>query len=100
MALKDRIMAMEMEAPEAAAYAFELPPGFTAPDEVEEGQPFEVVAKIRLKDGQVVFDAINGMDLTTEAAPEPEEEVEVEETETVEEEEPMGLMDAARQSGY
>lgn len=50
--------------PEAEAeYAFAAPPGFSIPEDVQEGQPFEVVAKIRLSNGQLMFDEINGVKL-------------------------------------
>lgn len=68
--MMDRIMSM----PQAgSAYAFAAPPGFSIPEDVQEGQPFEVVAKIRLDGSQLVFDEINGVKLeaeTEEAEPE------------------------------
>lgn len=88
-----------METPRGASIA--APEGFSAPEEVREGEAFEVVAKIRLRDGQIVFDSINGVEMS-EAEPEPE----VEETEEVEAEEvtetpaELTLNDAARASGY
>ena len=57
----DGIMAMPSE--EMASYAFAAPPNFSTPDDVQEGQPFEVVAKIRLDGGQMVFEEINGLKL-------------------------------------
>lgn len=60
-ALIDGIMAMPSE--EMASYAFAAPPNFSIPDDVQEGQPFEVVAKIRLNGDQMVFEEINGLKL-------------------------------------
>ena len=91
------LLGMDEEEPAAAtaaSYAFAAPPGFTMPDDVQEGDAFDVVAKVRLEGGQLVFDQINGMELGGETT-ETEEVVEQEEPE-----EELDLMSAAKQSGY
>lgn len=65
---------MSMPAEAATEYAFAAPPGFSIPEDVQEGQPFEVVAKIRLNGDQLVFDEINGVQLAAgESTPDEDE---------------------------
>jgi ATP phosphoribosyltransferase regulatory subunit HisZ len=100
MARIDELTGIAPEVAEETAYAFSAPPGFTAPDDVQEGDAFEVVAKVRLQGGQLVFDQINGVALGGDEPEEAEPEVVEEEEITETEDEPMGLMQAARESGY
>lgn len=93
---------MAMESPEeeveSTTVSFSPPPGFKQPDDVRDGEAFEVVAKCKMVDGQVQIESVNGIALGGE----PEEEMEVEEIEeeTAEDDEPMSLMAAARETGY
>lgn len=54
---------MAMPRERSSAYAFAAPPNFSIPDDVQEGQPFEVVAKLRMNGDQLVFQEINGLKL-------------------------------------
>lgn len=87
----------------AVEYAFTAPPGLTMPDDVQEGDSFEVVAKVRMEGGKIYFDQLNGVNLASEEEPMEEEEgeeVEVEEDVEGEESDDAMLMEAVKQSGY
>lgn len=91
------------EADTPAVISFGVPSGFAAPDNVEEGDFFETVARVKIKDGQVILDSINGSKIGPEEE-EMEEESEEEEMEDDEEEpETLGeedtLGNAMKQSG-
>jgi len=78
---------------------FLVPPaGFSAPDEASGGKSFDVVARVKLVNGELQVEAINGQPLSGEVEMEPElveETMEVEEQSTA----PATLKDAMRQSG-
>jgi hypothetical protein len=80
---------------------FLIPPaGFSAPDEASGGKSFDVVARVKLVDGELQVEAINGQPLSAEM--EMEEPELVEEQISVEEqpaEAPATLKDAMRASG-
>lgn len=79
---------------ESAEVSFAVPAGFKAPDDVQEGDDFEVVAKVCLRDGQVIVKSVNGVEIG-------EETEEVEETDDLEgEEEEETLEMAMAKSGY
>ena len=93
------------EADSPAVISFGVPSGFAAPDNVEEGDFFETVARVKIKDGQVILDSINGSkigpeeDEMEEESEDEEEEMEddEEEPETLGEEDTLG--NAMKQSG-
>lgn len=95
--------ALALPAVEEEAFSFELPEGFVAPDNVEDGASFETVAKVRIKDGRVTLESLNGAMLAPPEEEEPEDEEIVEQTEENEEEAfgPDGeeLTNAIRASG-
>lgn len=57
------IMPMEEESLEIK---FTPPAGFVAPGDIEEGSPFDASVKVRMKDGQLVLDSINGLKLAAQ----------------------------------
>lgn len=70
------LMPMEEESVEIS---FAPPPGFVTPSDIEEGSPFDASVKVRMKDGQLVLDSINGLKLAAQEAEEDEEMPEYEE---------------------
>ena len=96
----DSLMEMDTSVEDSAPPPqFLVPPaGFTAPDEASGGKSFDVVARVKLVDGELQVEAINGQQLSGEVEMEPElveETMEVEEQPTA----PATLKDAMRQSG-
>jgi len=100
---------MALEAPEAEEVAesttvsFAPPPGFKQPDDVRDGETFDVVAKCKMEGGQVVIESINGIalgDNPEEEEMEVEEEVMPEEEIAAVESTAPTLREAAKATGY
>lgn len=87
---------ISVEEEESSGFSFPAPQGFALPDTANEGDLFDAVVKVRLQDGQILVDSINGSKLSGE--PEEEETEEVEETES--DEEPDTLEAAIIAEGY
>ena len=71
------LMAMPEKKPEAheGMPKFPIPDGFQPPDDVGEGESFDVTCRVYVKDGQVCVEDINGVGTTKEEKEEtPEEE--------------------------
>lgn len=81
---------------EAITVSFKMPSGFAPPEGVEEGSPFEAVANVRIEDGMVIVDTINGLKIGGEEAE--DEEIEDETLENEEEAEDGGSLAAAMQA--
>lgn len=69
-------------AEEVAVFSFPIPRGFRAPEDVPDGEAFDATVKVRIQDGKVMVDSINGSALGEEM-----EEDEMEEDEVAENEE-------------
>lgn len=67
---------------EVVTVSFAPPAGFVAPSDIEEGAPFDASVKVRMKDGQIILDSINGLKLAAE-------EAEIEEDDEMEDEDEM-----------
>lgn len=61
---------------EVVTVSFAPPAGFVAPSDIEEGAPFDASVKVRMKDGQIVLDSINGLKLAAEEAEMEDDEME------------------------
>lgn len=59
---------------EVTVISFTPPAGFVAPSDIEEGAPFDASVKVRMKDGQIVLDSINGLKLAAEEMEEEDED--------------------------
>lgn len=68
-------------ASEAEPVIIAAPSGFALPDGVDEDTPFEATVMVRMKDGQLTLDSINGTPFT-----------EMEEAEEMEDEEDNSMM--------
>lgn len=56
-------------------FSFAPPEGFTPPDDMEEGKPFDIVASMVMKDGKLALKSINGAKVSqTKEEPEDTEE--------------------------
>jgi len=56
-------------------FSFSPPEGFTPPDDMEEGKPFDVVTSMVMKDGKLAIKSINGAKVSqTKEEPESMEE--------------------------
>jgi hypothetical protein len=62
--------------------SFAPPKGFTPPDDMEEGKPFDIVASMVMKGGKLTLQSVNGAKLSQME----EDTEETEETEDMEEE--------------
>lgn len=85
---------------EITEVSFPVPTGFAAPDTAEEGQPFEVTARVLLRDGRLVLDSINGAKLAAEAVEDEEMDEDMEEMEEEETQDGESLQDAMSAAGY
>lgn len=45
---------------EVEAFSFPIPPGFRAPEDIPDGEAFDATVRVRIQDGQVFVDSING----------------------------------------
>lgn len=69
--------------------SFSMPAGFKVPDGVKDGEPFDAMATLMVKDGKLVLGELDGAPVSDEPemeAPESEESEEVPEPESSEEE--------------
>lgn len=84
---------MEAEGGSNGKISFSMPAGFKVPDGVKDGEPFDAMATLMLKDGKLVLGELDGTPVSDEpemGAPEaegaPESESEMPEPETASEE--------------
>jgi len=94
------ILPVMRPAKEVAFISFAPPEGFAPPSDIEDGDAFEVVASVRMQDGRVVLDSVNGVkvDADTEVAEDEEEDLNDDDLE--EEVEEPSLQDAMRADGF
>lgn len=76
-----RDMAQRMESEDkddtVDVFVFSAPRGFEAPSDIDEGDAFDVSARVYFnKDGKVVLERINGIPLSEQEVEDDEEEVE------------------------
>ena len=78
----DEAMGQEEQEQLDEVISFSPPKGFTPPDDMEEGKPFDIVASMVLKDGKLTLQSVNGAKLSQME----EESDDMEEAEDTEEE--------------
>lgn len=96
---KEPLMEDEMSSESNGKISFSLPPGFKVPDGVKDGEPFDAMATLMVKDGKLVLGELDGTPVGDEEteesveaepseAPEPAEEPEADDYESSESSEP------------
>ena len=85
---------------EVAFVSFAPPEGFVPPSDIEDGDAFEVVASVRMQDGRVILDSVNGVKVGADTEVEENEEEDLNDDDLEEEVEEPTLQDAMRADGY